>query len=272
MAKEIITLKNIEVLGKRELRYTKIDGEEKYDIRTWKGDKAEDGVRFTEEELRQIYNAIVYKIEDATIGNKMLVFNEEYALQIEKNGRLFSRKFATIEEMNNLIEILKSTDCCPINYEKPKEKEINECTSKKRGRPKKNEDNTTTEEKPKVVPIQNKSRKDKTYENAYEKFKDMFSKYRSKQDENRRKGYALTHKIITDHIKDIIETSPEYNANLMQEHKNSHNMMLYIQDKAFENAECMMSMATMEDAHKYLCQWVDEYAGLDDAPKAKKEA
>lgn len=278
--KEIKTIKTIAKLGKRELRYTEIDGEKKYDIREWKKDKPHDGVRFSNEELLEVYNAVKLNKLNVPVGNKTLVFDDEYALSMVHNGRTYVRPFATKNELEKLIDVLSSVDIKAdglLGYdetkiEEIKEKEANEYISKRRGRPKKIESDTNSEQKTKIAPIKNKSRKEKTYTDAYEKFKDMFAKYRSKQDENRRKGYALTHKIITDHIKDIIETSPEYNANLMQEHKNSHKMMLYIQDKAFENAECLMGMATMEDANMYLCQWVDEYAGLDDAPKAKKEA
>ena len=112
----------------------------------------------------------------------------------------------------------------------------------------------------------------KTYKNAYEKFKDQFSTYRKSQPDNRQKGYELTHNLILDHIKTICETSDEYNKNALQEWKNSGNMMRFCQDKAFENADALMNVATREEATELMFQWVDEYIGnTSDQSKSKSK-
>ena len=111
--------------------------------------------------------------------------------------------------------------------------------------------------------------KKESYKNAYEKFKDQFEEYRNTQPDNRKKGYELTHNLILEHIKDICKTSDEYNKNGLQEWKNTGNMMRFCQDKAFENAEALMNINTREEASELMFQWVDEYIGADDKPKAK---
>ena len=122
-------------------------------------------------------------------------------------------------------------------------------------------DDTTTEKK-----------KAKSYKNAHEKFVDQFATYRKSQPDNRQKGYELTHNLILNHIKTICETSDEYNKNAMQEWKNSGDMMRFCQDKAFENADALMNVATKEEAMELMFQWVDEYIGnTDDQPKSKPQ-
>lgn len=116
MAKPIITSKKqIASLGKRELRITTMNGEDKWDIRAWNGDKYDDGVRFTDEELTQL-SGIVAVIKDTklqsdmvlgTIGNKKCIIkNGEYCLSININGRDMIRAFATVDEMKALKVII----------------------------------------------------------------------------------------------------------------------------------------------------------------------
>lgn len=250
MAKVITTIKKIATLGKRELRYTDIEGEKKYDIRAWSGDKYEEGVRFSQEEIDQLYKGIKSGKVPFEIGNKLCVIDgDNYALSVLFNGRTYVRPFATKEEMGALLVILDAAKDNLLEYEvKPKTTEVEVDDDV-------DDDNTTEEEEK------------KSYANAYEKFKDQFEKYRKSQPENRQKGYELTHNIILEHIKDVIATSDEYNKNAMQEWKDSHKMMTFCQDKAFENAEAVMNVATREEANELMFQFVDEYIGLDDKPK-----
>jgi len=283
MAKTITTIKKIATLGKRELRYTEMDGVKKFDIRAWNEDKYEDGVRFTEDEIFDLRCVTSGNVNDVKIGDKNLVKtdNGDYALSVTVNGRTYTRVFATEDEMNKLCEILSATDNLLEYDDTPKV----ETPKKKRGRPKKSIDvdkaideiakqtsiqkkiaeltAKTSKEKPKEKPK-------KIYKDAYEKFSDQFKEYRESQPENRQRGYELTHEVIVNHIKDIISTSNEYNANAMQEHKNSRNMMSFCQDKAFENADAMMNITSREEANEMLCSWVDEYIGLDDKPEPPK--
>lgn len=253
MAKVITTIKKIATLGKRELRYTDIEGEKKYDIRSWSGDKYEEGVRFSQEEIDQLYKGIKSGKIPFEIGNKLCVIDgENYALSVLFNGRTYVRPFATKEEMGALLVILDTAKDNLLEYEvKPKTTEVDDDDT---------DDDDTTEEEEK-----------KSYANAYEKFKDQFEKYRKSQPENRQKGYELTHNIILEHIKDVIATSDEYNKNAMQEWKDSHKMMTFCQNKAFENAEAVMNVATREEANELMFQFVDEYIGLDDKPKPKSK-
>lgn len=136
MAKIITTIKTIATLGKRELRYTEMDGIKKFDIRAWKGDRYDDGVRFTQEEINQLYFRMKSNLDTALIGNKTLVFeNDEYALSIVSNGRTYVRPFATKDEMDKLMQILEVAKDNLLEYDPtPKVEE----PKKKRGRPKKN--------------------------------------------------------------------------------------------------------------------------------------
>ena len=259
MAKVITTIKKIATLGKRELRYTDIEGEKKYDIRAWSGDKYEEGVRFSQEEIDQLYKGIKSGKVPFEIGNKLCVIDgDSYALSVLFNGRTYVRPFATKEEMGALLVILDTAKDNLLEYEvKPKttEVEIEEVDDDA-------DDDTADEEK----------EEKKSYANAYEKFKDQFEKYRKSQPENRQKGYELTHNIILEHIKDVIATSDEYNKNAMQEWKDSHKMMMFCQDKAFENAEAVMNVATREEANELMFQFVDEYIGdTSDKPKPKSK-
>lgn len=131
MAK-VKSIKKIKELGSRELRTTELDGIIKYDIRKWKSDtNYEDGVRFTEEELKELCKMVNSK-NYGTIGNKTLVHKEnEYSLEIENNGRLYSRTIANDSEMDKLIKYINGED----------EEENAEPIKKRRGRPKKNETN-----------------------------------------------------------------------------------------------------------------------------------
>lgn len=255
MAKVITTIKKIATLGKRELRYTDIEGEKKYDIRAWNGDKYEEGVRFSQEEIDQLYKGIKSGKVPFEIGNKLCVIDgDNYALSVLFNGRTYVRPFATKEEMGALLVILDTAKDNLLEYEvKPKTTEVDDDDDA-------DDDNITEEEEK------------KSYANAYEKFKDQFEKYRKSQPENRQKGYELTHNIILEHIKDVIATSDEYNKNAMQEWKNTHNMMTFCQDKAFENAEAVMNVATREEANELMFQFVDEYIGdASDKPKPKSK-
>ena len=279
MAKTITTIKTIATLGKRELRYTEMDGIKKFDIRAWKGDKHEDGVRFTEDEIFDLRCVMSGEVKDTKIGNKDLIVtdNGDYALSIVINGRTYVRPFATKDEMNKLCEILKATDNLLEYDDTPKVEE----PKKKRGRPKKEVATTINTPRPsideliqkysKTEPKKETKEKKKVYKNAYEKFNDQFKTFRESQPENRRKGYELTHKVIVNHIKDIIATSDEYNKNAMQEWKTSHNMMSFCQNKAFENAEEYMNIQNRAEAEEFLFRWVDEYIGdTSDKPKPKK--
>ena len=137
MAKQITTIKKIATLGKRELRYTEMDGVKKFDIRIWNGDKPEDGVRFTQEEIDQLYFRMQSRLSTVLIGNKLLVFNDdEYALSIENNGRTYVRPFATKDEMDKLMRVLDVAKDNLLEYDDtPKVDE----SKKKRGRPAKTE-------------------------------------------------------------------------------------------------------------------------------------
>ena len=123
----------------------------------------------------------------------------------------------------------------------------------------------------KTEPKKETKEKKKVYKDAYEKFSDQFKEYRDNQPENRQRGYELTHEVITNHIKDIIKTSEEYNKNAMQDWKNSANMMNFVQNKAFENADAYMNIQSRAEAEEFLCQWVDEYIGdTSDKPEPPK--
>ena len=255
MAKIITTVKKIATLGKRELRYTDIDGEKKYDIRSWSGDKYEEGVRFSQDEIDQLYKGIKSGVTPFEVGNKMCVIDgNNYCLSVLHNGRTYIRPICTKEEMEALLVILDAAKDNLLEYEvKPKTTEVEVDDDA-------DDDNTTEEEEK------------KSYANAYEKFKDQFEKYRKSQPENRQKGYELTHNIILEHIKDVIATSDEYNKNAMQEWKDSHKMMTFCQDKAFENAEAVLNVATREEANELMFQFVDEYIGdASDKPKPKSK-
>lgn len=286
MAKiNVVTIKSIASLGSRELRYTDINGEKKYDIRVWNGDNYEPGVRFTQDELIQIkkyFDDNVSSMVPIRIGNKEAFRgDEEWCLSIISNGREYIRPFATDEEIDKLLNIMEASNNDPLSYEEP----VVEQPKKKRGRPKKSTaideaideiakqkslqkkiaelTAKTSNEKPKEKPKKN-------YKNAYEKFADQFKEYRESQPENRRRGFELTHEVITNHIKDIIKTSDEYNQNAMQDWKNSANMMNFVQNKAFENADAYMNIQNRAEAEEFLCQWVDEYIGdTSDKPKPK---
>ena len=137
MAKTITTIKKIATLGKRELRYTEMDGVKKFDIRKWNGDKPEDGVRLTQEELDQLYFRMKSERDDVLIGNKTLAFGDnEYHLSIVNNGRLYIRPFVTKAEMDKLIQMLDVAKDNLLEYDDtPKVEE----PKKKRGRPAKTE-------------------------------------------------------------------------------------------------------------------------------------
>lgn len=168
MAKVVTTIKKIATLGKRELRYTEMDGVQKFDIRAWHGDKYEDGVRFTEEEMKQLYQRMKSNLPTDLIGNKSLSLdfnNEEYALSIVNNGRLYVRPFATKSEMNKLMQILEVArdnlleyDPCSVSNTKNAESCSTDKT-KRRGRPGKKSVSVTDvqtedkakEEKPKNI-------------------------------------------------------------------------------------------------------------------------
>ena len=279
MAKtNVKTIRTIATLGKRELRYTDINGELKYDIRSWKGDEPEPGVRFTQEELIELKNGFDDKtLAPVKIGNKEVVYDKEWCLSVVSNGRTYTRPFATSEEIEKLFKVMEASNNYPLSYTEP----VPEQPKKKRGRPKKSTaiDEVVDElaKKKKVEDLVKKytsttkkeEKSQKTYKNAHEKFCDQFAEYRKTQPDNRQKGFELTHKVITDHIKDIIATSDEYNKNAMQDWKNSHNLMLFVQDKAFENAEALMKVNTWDENCQLMCQFVDEYIGLDDKPKPK---
>ena len=162
MAKTITTIKKIATLGKRELRYTEMDGVQKFDIRAWHGDKYEDGVRFTEEEMKQLYQRMKSNLPTDLIGNKSLTFDlnngDEYALSIVNNGRLYVRPFATKSEMDKLMQILEVARDNLLEYD-DKACASSSNVSKKRGRPGKKSvsvtdvqtEDKTKEEKPKNI-------------------------------------------------------------------------------------------------------------------------
>lgn len=263
MAKIITTIKKIATLGKRELRYTEMDGEKKYDIRAWNGDKYEEGVRFSQTELDQLYDGIKKNDTAFQIGSKICVIeNNNYALSVLFNGRTYVRPFATKDEMAKLIKILDVAKNNLLDYDE-NVTSIGKEAVKKALTTKSNKKSTST-------PVKAKEEPKKVYANAYEKFADQFKEYRENQPENRRKGYELTHNIILEHIKAVCETSDEYNKNGMQEWKNTENMMKYCQDKAFENAEVAMN-ASKDEGIEMMCQWIDEYIGdTSDKPKPKE--
>lgn len=156
MAKTITTIKTIATLGKRELRYTEMDGVKKFDIRAWHGEKYEEGVRFTEDEMSNLRDVMTGNIVDSKIGDKDLIVtdNGEYALSITINGRTYVRPFATHNEMNKLCEILKATDNLLEYDNTPKVEE----PKKKRGRPKKSTD--VVKEIPKLAEQKQKETKE----------------------------------------------------------------------------------------------------------------
>lgn len=250
------SIKRIADLGGRELRYTLLKEEKKFDIRKWNGDKYEDGVRFSEDELKEFYRLIVTKAS-GKVGNKDLSLdNNEYILSILNNGRLYKRTVVTVDEANKLVEIIDSVIKSEgsfteqlLNYEPPK------ATAKKVGRPKKTD----------VTSVAEKNVDDKkiVYLNGYDKFAAQFEEFRNNQPEQMRKGFEMMHNIVLEHIKDICSSSDEYNNASLQEWKNSHKLMAYLQTKAFENPELMFNF---EEAKTAIYGWVDEYMGLDDKP------
>ena len=253
MKKIIInTIKTIAKLGGRELRYTEMNGEQKFDIRAWNGDQPDDGVRFSQDEMNQLYAGIKENKFPFEVGNKTCVIDDsgDYALSLLFNGRTYVRPFATATEMKKLVSILDVAKDNLLEYkEQIDDVKTNKSISKSET---KSADKTP-----------------KKYMSAYEKFKDQFEEYRNTQPDNRKKGYELTHNLILEHIKDICKTSDEYNKNGLQEWKNTGNMMRFCQDKAFENAEALMNVNTREEASELMFQWVDEYIGADDKPKVK---
>lgn len=114
------------------------------------------------------------------------------------------------------------------------------------------------EEKPKEEP-----------KNIYEKFSQMFEKYRESQPEKRRPAYESTHNIILEHMKSVMETSEEYNNNGMHPCKDSHKMMNYVMEKAFENHD---ATTDYEEAKALICSWADEYIGLTSDVEEWKKA
>jgi len=279
MAKTITTIKTIATLGKRELRYTEMDGVKKFDIRAWKGDKYEEGVRFTEDEIFDLRRVMSGEVKDTKIGNKDLIVtdNGEYALSITINGRTYVRPFVTHNEMNKLCEIFKATDNL-LEYDenaKVEEEPKVEAPKKKRGRPKKNpadveinkKMSTETEDLIKKYVDNSKEEKPKkVYKDAYEKFDDQFKEFRKSQPKEMRFGYEFVHQMILEHIKDIIATSDEYNKNAMQEWKNTQNMMTFCRKKMFERVKEYMEINTKDEEKEFVLQLVDEYIGTDDKP------
>lgn len=279
MAKTITTIKTIATLGKRELRYTEMDGVKKFDIRAWNGDKYEDGVRFTEDEIFDLRCVMSGEVKDTKVGNKDLIVtdNGEYALSITINGRTYVRPFLTHNEMNKLCEIFKATDNL-LEYDenaKVEEEPKVEAPKKKRGRPKKNpadveinkKMSTETEDLiKKHVDNSKEAKPKKVYKDAYEKFDDQFKEFRKSQPKEMRFGYEFVHQMILEHIKDIIATSDEYNKNAMQEWKNTQNMMIFCRKKMFERAKEYMEINTKDEEKEFVLQLVDEYIGTDDKP------
>lgn len=111
--------------------------------------------------------------------------------------------------------------------------------------------------------------KPKVYEFGYEKFIDQFAKYRESVKDEWKESAKLSHDIITDHLKEVCESSAEYNQRCLLDYKNSANLMRYIQDKAYSTVECQ-TVETRAEYIEYLLQFVDEYIGSDDdKPKPK---
>ena len=242
MKKIIInTIKTIAKLGGRELRYTEMNGENKFDIRAWNGDQPDDGVRFSQDEINQLYAGIKENKFPFEVGNKTCVIddNGDYALSLLFNSRTYVRPFATATEMKKLVSILDVAKDNLLEYI----------------------DDVKTNKSISKSETKSADKTPKKYTNAYEKFKDQFEEYRNTQPDNRKKGYELTHNLILEHIKDICKTSDEYNKNGLQEWKNTGNMMRFCQDKSFENAEALMNVSTKEEAMELMFQWIDEYVG-----------
>lgn len=247
---KINTIRKICKFGTKELRVTEINGEEKYDVRSWNGDEPEDGVRFSEEELKAIAN------NQTDLGNgKSLIFDidtMQWGIQIVVKGQVHARMFANDSEFDLLKQAVKMLEEKEKEKEKPveKEKEKKTTISKK---------STSSTKKAEKKPA-------KVYTSGYEKFKDQFEEFRKSEPENRRAAYESTHNLVLAQIKERCEGDDDYNKACLLESKNSYELSKYCLEKQFENY----------DIHDYdtLCellkQWVDEYILKAEETKKKK--
>lgn len=234
----LTTVRKIAKLGNkgRELRITAINGEEKYDIRKWNGEEPEDGVRFTEDELKMIAN------NQTNINGKTLIFDldtMEWGVAIVVNGTTHKRMFASDYEMDLIKQAVNMLFS----------KQIQKSSEKK----------TTT------APAK-KAEKKKEYINGYAKFKDQFEEFRKNQPDNRKAAYKSTHDLVLAQIKERCAEDEEYNKAALQDCKNSYELSEYCLEKQFENYE----IHDYDEQCELLKQWVDEYI-LKEEKKTKKK-
>lgn len=258
MADLIVSNKAIVSLGVRELRQTEFKGELKFDIREWKGDKYEAGVRISIDGLKAIKEG-----KDTADNYKLSTENDCCVVSTEVNGRVFKRVLCSVAEMGKLKEVLSSIDPLTtealLNYEEPK------AEPKKRGRKATTKTGTVLE----VLGATEEKSKEEPPKNVYEKFDRQFKAYRESQPEKRRPAFEKTHSIILEHMKSVMETSEEYNTNGMHPCKDSHAMMNYVMEKAFENHD---ATTDYEEAKALICSWADEYIGLTSDVEEWKKA
>lgn len=257
---EIITKRKIAVLGERELRYTEINGETKFDIRKWNGNEPGDGVRFSADELEQICYFKFYKFPDKTIvldTDKL-----SWTVQITHNGKLYVREIATMDEFSKLCEICnKAEGMKPVPFEFALLSCAEKTTVKKEEKPKakakaETKTKTTTTTKAKAKPK-------KTYTNGYERFKDMVDEFINGEPENRRPAYKSTWNLVLARIKEKCENDDIYNQACLQESKTSYGMAKFCMEKQFENYDCH----DYEQQCENLKTWVDEYITTEDTEK-----
>lgn len=256
MAKKIDSIKKIATLGKRELRYTNIDNELKFDIREWKSDdKYGDGVRFTIDELNQLSDG------SNTIGNKQLVFyKDEWCLQLELNGRTYTRPFATKDEMDVLKKILEkvktTTELLAYKVEESTEKE-EENTSTKTVKEKKEPKKIIEFPKPKPEIDKLVTDGNATYEECEEKlnkerevFTDSDSQY------------------VIDGLLELCKVDSDFRNNVMREDKNYQGALQYMMEMAKQGYAYKFNGGAMMDRDMGLGFSIDYF---NSKPKPKPE-
>lgn len=288
MANVIEIKKVIGKVGKKRLTWATMKGVDKWDIRVDETDKG--GIRFTDEEMAQLEKLDVPTKIDTT---KEIDKIDKYVIheQIGKVGKFdlcamswSNKKVPTLDftvlykgnlmsvgftesEMADLKKLItlarvQSGNKEPIgeclrNYDPSKVKSVGKTESKP------TTTKTTTKATPTIV-------EPKKYTKGYEKFVDQFAEYRDSVKDEWKASAKLSHDIITDHLKEICESSAEYNQRCLLDYKNSASLMRYIQDKAYSTVECQ-TVETRAEYIEYLLQFVDEYIGSDDDKPKPKE-
>lgn len=284
MANLIEVKKIIGKVGKKRLTWATMKEVDKWDIRVDETDKG--GIRFTDEEIAQLEKLnIPAKIDTKKEMDKTAkyVIHEHigkvgkfdlYAMSwsnkkvptfdftILYKGNLMSVGF-TESEMADIKKLLilarvqsgskKTTGDCLREYDPTKVKPVGK-----------------TKSKPVTTITKATETKSKKYTKGYEKFIDQFAEYRKSVKDEWKASAELSHIVITDHLKEICESSVEYNQRCLLEWKNSANLMKFVQDKTYSTVECQ-TVETRDEYIRYLLQFVDEYIGSDDDKPKPKE-